>query len=37
MSQEFAEFLLDNANDGNEILEILEDIAEVNEEGGTVL
>ncbi len=26
MSQTFAEFLLDNANNGNEILAVLEDI-----------
>jgi|TARA_B100001996_G_scaffold399_1_gene406 hypothetical protein len=36
MSQAFAEFLLDNADNGNEILAVLEDIVEVSEEG-TVL
>ena len=28
VSSNFAEFLLDNANDGNEILAVLDDIAE---------
>ena len=37
MSQTFAEFLLDNANNGNEILAVLEDIVEVTETGGTDL
>ena len=31
VSANFAEFLLDNAEDGNEILAVLEDIAEVQE------
>ena len=37
MSPNFAEFLLDGANNGNEILAILEDIVEVVETGGTDL
>ena len=37
MSQTFAEFLLDTANTGNEILAVLEDIVEVTETGGTDL
>ena len=37
MSQNFAEFLLDNAANGNEILAVLEDIVEVTEAGGTDL
>ena len=37
MSPNFAEFLLDSANNGNEILAILEDIVEVVETGGTDL
>jgi len=37
MSQNFAEFLLDNAVNGNEILAVLEDIVEVSEAGGTDL
>ena len=37
MSQTFAEFLLDNAVNGNEILAVLEDIVEVTESGGTDL
>ena len=32
-----AEFLLDNAANGNEILAVLEDIVEVTESGGTDL
>jgi hypothetical protein len=31
VSANFAEFLLDNAQDGNEILAILEDLVEVQE------
>ena len=31
VSANFAEFLLDNAEDGNEILAVLEDIAEVQD------
>jgi hypothetical protein len=37
MSQTFAEFLLDNAETGNEILAVLEDIVNVVETGGTDL
>jgi len=37
MSQTFAEFLLDNASTGNEILSVLDDIVEVTETGGTDL
>ena len=37
MSPNFAEFLLDTANNGNEILAVLEDIVEVVETGGTDL
>ena len=37
MSPNFAEFLLDNTNNGNEILAVLEDIVEVVETGGTDL
>lgn len=37
MSSNFAEFLLDNAENGNEILAVLEDIISVQEEGGTDL
>ena len=37
MSQTFAEFLLDNAANGNEILAVLEDIVEVTEGAGTDL
>tara|TARA_X000000368_G_scaffold250542_1_gene197923 strand:- start:126 stop:239 length:114 start_codon:yes stop_codon:yes gene_type:complete len=37
MSPNFAEFLLDTANNGNEILEILDDILEVVETGGSYL
>tara|TARA_Y100001970_G_C14132063_1_gene802233 strand:+ start:85 stop:198 length:114 start_codon:yes stop_codon:yes gene_type:complete len=37
MSQNFAEFLLDNAVNGNEILSVLEDIVSVVETGGTDL
>ena len=37
MSPNFAEFLLDTTNNGNEILEVLEDIVEVVETGGTDL
>jgi len=37
MSQTFAEFLLDNAATGNEILAVLEDILEVTVSGGTDL
>jgi|TARA_B100001094_G_scaffold222615_1_gene216684 hypothetical protein len=37
MSQTFAEFLLDSANDGNEILAVLDDILEVVETGGSDL
>ena len=37
MSPNFAEFLLDTANNGNEILAVLDDIAEVVETGGTDL
>ncbi len=35
MSPNFAEFLLDTTNNGNEILAVLEDIVEVVETGGT--
>ena len=37
MSPNFAEFLLDTAENGNEILAVLEDIVEVTETGGTDL
>ena len=37
MSPNFAEFLLDTTNNGNEILAVLEDIIEVVETGGTDL
>jgi|TARA_B100001250_G_scaffold19958_1_gene17018 hypothetical protein len=37
MSANFAEFLLDSANNGNEILSVLDDILEVVETGGTEL
>ena len=37
MSPNFAEFLLDTANNGNEILAVLDDIAEVVETVGTDL
>ena len=37
MSRNFAEFLLDNAENGNEILAVLEDIQSVTQEGGTDL
>ena len=37
VSPNFAEFLLDSAVDGNEILAVLEDIVEVTETGGTDL
>ena len=37
MSPNFAEFLLDTTNNGNEILSVLEDIVEVTETGGTDL
>ena len=37
MSPNFAEFLLDNAANGNEILSVLEDIVSVVETGGTDL
>ena len=37
MSKTFAEFLLDNASTGNEILSVLDDIVEVTETGGTDL
>tara|TARA_B100000131_G_C17617378_1_gene410312 strand:- start:208 stop:321 length:114 start_codon:yes stop_codon:yes gene_type:complete len=37
MSPNFAEFLLDTANNGNEILAVLDDIAEVVETEGTTL
>ena len=37
MSQTFAEFLLDTAETGNEILAVLEDIETVVETGGTDL
>ena len=37
MSPNFAEFLLDTTNNGNEILSVLEDIVEVVETGGTDL
>jgi len=37
MSVNFAEFLLDSANNGNEILSVLDDILEVVETGGTEL
>ena len=37
MSPNFAEFLLDGTNNGNEILSVLEDIVEVVETGGTDL
>ena len=37
MSRNFAEFLLDNAENGNEILAVLEDIQSVTETEGTDL
>ena len=37
MSPNFAEFLLDSANNGNEILAVLDDIVEVVETGGSDL
>ena len=37
VSRNFAEFLLDNAETGNEILAVLEDIQSVTETGGTDL
>ena len=37
MSPNFAEFLLENAETGNEILAVLDDIVEVVETGGTDL
>ena len=37
MSPNFAEFLLDTTNNGNEILAVLEDIVQVVETGGTDL
>ena len=37
MSPNFAEFLLDTTNNGNEILAVLDDIVEVVETGGTDL
>ena len=37
MSPNFAQFLLDTTNNGNEILAVLEDIVEVTETGGTDL
>jgi|TARA_B100001093_G_scaffold462673_1_gene478125 hypothetical protein len=37
MSPNFAEFLLDTANNGNEILSVLDDILEVVETGGSDL
>ena len=37
MSPNFAEFLLETTNNGNEILAVLEDIVEVVETGGTDL
>ena len=37
MSRNFAEFLLDNAENGNEILAVLDDIQSVKETGGTDL
>ena len=37
VSPNFAEFLLDEAVDGNEILAVLEDIVNVVETGGTDL
>tara|TARA_Y100000590_G_scaffold140194_1_gene160748 strand:+ start:89 stop:202 length:114 start_codon:yes stop_codon:yes gene_type:complete len=37
MSRTFAEFLLENAETGNEILAVLEDIVNVVETGGTDL
>ena len=37
MSPNFAQFLLDTTNNGNEILAVLEDIVEVVETGGTDL
>tara|TARA_R100001594_G_scaffold3468_1_gene12997 strand:+ start:398 stop:511 length:114 start_codon:yes stop_codon:yes gene_type:complete len=37
MSRTFAEFLLENAETGNEILAVLDDIVEVVETGGTDL
>ena len=37
MSPNFAEFLLDGADNGNEILAVLDDIVEVVETGGSDL
>tara|TARA_Y100001970_G_scaffold271254_1_gene366240 strand:+ start:635 stop:748 length:114 start_codon:yes stop_codon:yes gene_type:complete len=37
MSPNFAEFLLDGADNGNEILAVLNDIVEVVETGGSDL
>ena len=37
MSPNFAEFLLDSADNGNEILAVLDDIVEVVETGGSDL
>ncbi len=37
MSSNFAQFLLDTTDNGNEILAVLEDIVEVVETGGTDL
>jgi len=37
MSPNFAQFLLDTTDNGNEILAVLEDIVEVTETGGTDL
>ena len=37
MSPNFAQFLLDTTDNGNEILSVLEDIVEVVETGGTDL
>jgi len=37
MSPNFAQFLLDTTDNGNEILAVLEDIVEVVETGGTDL
>ena len=37
MSPNFAEFLLENADTGNDVLAVLDDIVEVVETGGTDL
>ena len=37
MSPNFAEFLLENADTGNDLLAVLDDIVEVTETGGTDL